>query len=901
MMKRIFFCIISVLAFEVNLLAAPGPQTNGWKAGVAKAVITPQELIWMAGYGGRTKPAEGKLHDLWAKALFLQDAAGNEALFVTTDLLGFPKAVSDRIRDHLEAVMGLSRSQIILSSSHTHSGPVLSGALTDIYPLDSVQQEKIGLYAHWLENQIAELAKKAQKALEPVTIYAQNGVVRVQVNRRNNKEPRIAELTELKGPNDFAVPVLKIEDKKGQISAIVFGYACHATVLNGYDWSGDYPGFAQLELEQKYKGATAMFFQGGGADQNPLPRRSVALARQFGQELAASVERVLNEKMRELSPQLATAYSETDLELNPAPSKAELEEMVKTRTGYEKRWAGRLLGKLNNGESLITSYPYPAQVWRLGDQLLMSLGGELLIDYPIQLKRIFGNDIFVLGYSNDVMAYIPSETVLKEGGYEGESSSIVYGLPSTWKPGLESKIIKETTELAFQAGVPKTPELTAKMNVVMNDILLNPGQNNKKSLVAKRYFSGFDLAHDTYNAISAAGDGRIYYVLSSQPHDVAGQMYRYDPKTDKTEFLADLNDICGEKDQKAIAQGKSHVRFYESDGKLYFATHVGYYEMIDGMECLPVHAPEGFQLYPGGHFLSYDLKTGKFENLGIVPHGEGVLTMTMDLQRKQIYAITWPKGYFIRYDLDTGKLTDLGLVSANGEGGKVGEDYRVLCRSMVVDPRDGNVYYSTSEGEIFFYDPRTASLKKMDEVSLKLDYFGSYDPTRPGSMGYNWRSIVWYPKENVAYGVHGNSGYLFRFDPREKKVEIVDRITSEPSRKSGMFDQFSYGYLGFSLVNDQETLYYLTGGPIYMDGKRVKGVDEIAMGAARGLENLHLITYHLPSGKYSDHGPVFYEDGSRPTYVNSIAIDKNGNVYTLARFEHHGKIVEDLVKIPFPQ
>jgi len=424
--------------------------------------------------------------------------------------------------------------------------------------------------------------------------------------------------------------------------------------------------------------------------------------------------------------------------------------------------------------------------------------------------------------------------------------------------------------------------------------------SEKKSLIATPYFSGFEQAHDTYNAISAGSDGKIYYILSSQPYNVGGQIYVYDPKTDKTRFLADLTEICGEKEMKAIAQGKSHVRFYESGGKLYFSTHVGYYEMINGMECLPVTAPAGYKLYPGGHFLTYDLTTGKFENLALVPNGEGVLTMTMDTKRNQIYAITWPKGHFIHYDVNTRKLKDLGLVSANGEAGKAGKDYRVLCRSMFVDPRDGSVYYSTSEGDIICYNSTTNRIDKVEGVDLRLDYFGKYDPTRPGSMGYNWRAIVWYPAEQVAYGVHGNSGYLFKFDPRNKKVEIVDRITSEPSRKSGMFDEFSYGYLGFDLGNDKETLYYLTGGPIYEKGKRVKGVDEISMGAARGLENLHLVTYHIPTGKYMDHGPIFYKDGSRPTYVNSIAIDKQGNVYTLARFEHKGKLIEDLVRIPDP-
>jgi hypothetical protein len=417
------------------------------------------------------------------------------------------------------------------------------------------------------------------------------------------------------------------------------------------------------------------------------------------------------------------------------------------------------------------------------------------------------------------------------------------------------------------------------------------------SLTAKHYYSGFSDAHDTYNAISAASDGKIYYVLSSDKHDVGGQFYVYDPATDQTKFIADLSGAVGEKEKKYIAQGKSHVEFYERDGKLYFATHIGYYEMIDGAECLPVNAPEGYKLYAGGHFVSYDMKSGKIESLALAPHGEGILTMTMDTQRGHLYGITWPKGYLLHYDLNTKQLKDLGLVNEQGEGGVIGKDYRVICRSMVVDPRDGSVYYSTAEGDIFSYRPGLAAPEKLADVDLRLDYFGTYDYTGAGNMAYNWRKIFWYAPENVAYGVHGNSGYLFRFDPKAKKIEIVQRITSEPSQKSGMFDQFSYGYLGFMLGKDQ-TICYFTGGPIYKDGKRVKGADRIAMGAARGLENLHLVTYNIPKKEYKDHGAVFYADGDRPTYVNAIAQDKSGNIYTLARFMHNGKEIADLVKIP---
>ncbi len=433
--------------------------------------------------------------------------------------------------------------------------------------------------------------------------------------------------------------------------------------------------------------------------------------------------------------------------------------------------------------------------------------------------------------------------------------------------------------------------------------LQSPQAPASQALLANHYFSGFEDAHDTYNAISSASDGKIYYVLSSASIDKGGQAYSYNPKTDKITFLGDLTGICGEKEQKAIAQGKSHVDFYELNGKLYFASHVGFYEIIDGMERLPVNPPDGYKLYKGGHFLSYDLSSGKFEDLAVAPEGEGIITMTMDKQREQIYCLSWPKGFFLHYDIKSKKLKNLGQVSANGEAGNPGKDFRVLCRSMFVDPKDGYVYYSTAEGDIYTYKPDSSVIRKLEGADLRLDYFGKYDPMNPGNMGYNWRMITWYPAEEVAYGVHGNSGYLFRFDPRNKKVEIVDRITSEPSKRSGMFDQFSYGYLGFELGPDGHTLYYLTGGPIYINGQRVKGVDEIAMGAARGLENLHLITFNIPDKKYTDHGPIFYPDGSRPTYVNSIAVGSDGNVYTLARFENNGKIIEDLVKIsnPFPK
>jgi hypothetical protein len=167
-------------------------------------------------------------------------------------------------------------------------------------------------------------------------------------------------------------------------------------------------------------------------------------------------------------------------------------------------------------------------------------------------------------------------------------------------------------------------------------------------------------------------------------------------------------------------------------------------------------------------------------------------------------------------------------------------------------------------------------------------------------MGYNWRQTAWCASEQAIYGVHGNSGYLFRFDPAAVQVQVLDRLTSIPSQRSGMFDQFSYGYLGFKLGPDGHTLHYLTGAPIYVDGKRLKGKDRTAMGEAKGLEDLHLITYDIARHRYTDQGAIFFANGNRPLYVNSIAVGKNGTVYFLSRITENGRTRTDLCSIAAP-
>ena len=417
-----------------------------WKIGTGRTVITPNEPTWMAGYSSRTSPSEGKLHDLWAKALLLEDARGNRSLLITMDILGVSKDFSDEVRNLINRKYNLNNSQIILSSSHTHSGPVISRALQYIYPMTEQDWKVVDKYTEQLKEKLVELVDQAIKNLQPAHIYTQNGITRFQVNRRNNRENSITPTTELKGPNDYAVPVIKIESPDKQLLAVVFGYACHPTTLSINMFSGDYAGFAQLELEKRYPGVTAMFFQGAGADQNPLPRRTVPLAIQYGKQLAATVERVLSEEMPQQESNLITRYSEIDLLIDDPLPTEELQVIAKG-SDYQARWANGIISELKTKGHLIKSYPFPVGYWQIGQQKLFILGGESVIAYSMKLKQTYGEQIFVMSYANDVMGYIPSEVILEEGGYEGDTSQRVYGLPSKWSKSVESKIIQGIKDL----------------------------------------------------------------------------------------------------------------------------------------------------------------------------------------------------------------------------------------------------------------------------------------------------------------------------------------------------------------------------------------------------------------------------------------------------------------------
>jgi hypothetical protein len=441
---------LACLALASPLLAAD----PGWKAGFGKSKITPGRPMWMSGYASRTAPAEGTETDLWAKAAVLQAADGKKFVLVTLDLVGIDRDTSQAICKRIMEKHKLPREGLALSVSHTHCGPVVGKNLRSMYFLDAANAKLVDEYTDRLPGLVLKAVDDAAAALEPVTLAYATGTAGFAVNRRENKEPEVPALREkgqLKGPNDHDVPVLAARDAKGRLKGIVFGYACHATVMSYQKWSGDYPGFAMIDLETAHPGAVAMFFAGCGADQNPLPRRAVELARGYGKQLADAVEAVLAKPMTALAPEFAAVYREINLPLHEIPSR---EKLIQESLGKDKYIAARakmLLAQLDAGRDLPPAYPYPVQTWRLGKELTLAiLGGEVVVDYSLRLKKELGGTLWVMGYANDVMAYIPSARVLKEGGYEGATSMVYYGLPSVWGPRVEDLIVAEVARQVKQ-------------------------------------------------------------------------------------------------------------------------------------------------------------------------------------------------------------------------------------------------------------------------------------------------------------------------------------------------------------------------------------------------------------------------------------------------------------------
>lgn len=445
-----------LLAFlHLTLLRAADTH---WRVGLATQRITPDQPVLMYGYAGRNEPHRGVASELHAKALALQDPAGNRAVLVTCDLGGVHGDMIDRIAARLGRSHQLPRHAVLYNASHTHAAPLPWVAEEETKGIAPTALANTRAYVAKLEEHLCDVAANALAKLEPTSLAWGLGMAPFVMNRREFTDKGIVLGFNPKGPVDRSVLVLRGDDAQGRLRVVLMGVACHCTCTGSknFEIDGDYAGYAQAALEAKFPGAQVMFMSGCGGDANPWPRGELPHARQHGATLAAEVGRVLTEKLSPIKPPLRTALQSVALDVAPPAPRAKLEAMTKSSSSWERYIGSRQLALIDGGHRPSASFPMPVAFWQFGTDLtLVGLGGEPVNGYVHLIEDAIGpTRLWVAGYCNDVFGYVPTARILAEGGYE--SRGIDRGdAVGQFTPQAEQAVVAAVKAMAQEAGRTK--------------------------------------------------------------------------------------------------------------------------------------------------------------------------------------------------------------------------------------------------------------------------------------------------------------------------------------------------------------------------------------------------------------------------------------------------------------
>jgi len=444
--------VIALLFFSNTSFSQPSTTEGGlMDVGVARIDITPEEPVRMAGYAIRSKAeSEGVLQKLEAKALAFGSDAQGASILITVDLIGIPGHITTKLAEQLAAKFNMRPEQLVICASHTHSGPEVGNLLNILQYRgektfsDSLlalnQLVHVAQYIDLLSQKLEQVSIAAMQDRKPALVSWGQGQALFAKNRRTPG-----------GPVDLALPILRVAYPNGNLRAVLANYACHGTTLPGEinKIHGDWMGEAQKNIEANHPGVVAMIAIGCGADANPEPRGNMENAEAHGREIAANVEKLLTSaQLQPLSTPPAGRIKWVKLPFAKTPTIPELILQTKDETvkGYYARLA---LDRIARGQSVPAELHYPVQTWTFGNELVMiNLAGEVVVDYATRLKDEIGaGRVWMNAYANDVPCYIASKRVIKEGGYEAESSMYYYDKPSPFAEEVEDIIVKAVHDI----------------------------------------------------------------------------------------------------------------------------------------------------------------------------------------------------------------------------------------------------------------------------------------------------------------------------------------------------------------------------------------------------------------------------------------------------------------------
>jgi putative membrane-bound dehydrogenase-like protein len=460
--------VMRYILFSLILMGATSDLAarDGWQAGFARVDATPTEPVRMAGYGNRDRPSEGVDTPLYVRAAALKRGEDPAHVLVSVDTIGLPGSMVQELTRQLAQRHGLSRQQIVVASTHTHSGPDLVSELSNIFSVALTESEIAAgkRYRKRLMSAIVAAVDQALQSLAPAQLAFGSGEVGFAANRRIVQDGRWTGFgVEPSGPVDHSVPVLRICGEDGKVRGVVFNYACHCTTLDGnyYRINGDWAGYAAADLEAAYPGSVALSTIGCGADANPNPRGSREMSELHGHALSQVVMRIVAGETTPVNEPLVATFGYAGLSFD-LPTIEELRRRSDDTSPQVRRHAAHFQEVFQRDGRLPATYPVPIQAWQFGDQLTMVfLGGEVVADYALRLKReLPSKRLWVTAYANDVLGYIASERIRAEGGYEYDASGVFYNLPGPWAAGTEDLLIRRIRELLERKGPqpPLTPE-----------------------------------------------------------------------------------------------------------------------------------------------------------------------------------------------------------------------------------------------------------------------------------------------------------------------------------------------------------------------------------------------------------------------------------------------------------
>lgn len=434
---------------------AAAPIKAAVPIGAAVVDITPEEPVRLTGYAARTSDTGEVAARIHARALAIGPAEDLTAVLLSVDNCGIPRSLAERVYARVAADGGLPRERFAVLATHTHSAPWLRDFAPNIFPdLPADSAERLDRYERALEEKLVEVCREAIASQRPGRLSLAYGEVGFAVNRRAVQDGRWVGFGENpEGPVDHRLPVLAAREESGELIALLANYACHCTTEPGSfnQISGDWAGCAADMLEAGHAGCVALMAIGCGADANPSPGGTHELSRAHGHSLAAEVNRLLETPAawRPLDPEVVCRLESIDLPLAALPSR-DAWQVAAAGGGVEGARARFFLEMLDRGEELPrTVSEYPVQTWCFGDDLAMVfLAGEVVVDYALRLGEMFDRDrLWVNAYANDVPCYIASARLLREGGYEVDSSMLYYRQPTRLAPEAEDLICDAVQKL----------------------------------------------------------------------------------------------------------------------------------------------------------------------------------------------------------------------------------------------------------------------------------------------------------------------------------------------------------------------------------------------------------------------------------------------------------------------